>query len=67
MVTAGVATEGPKGRRLNIEKPIAGLSACGTACRFVIGMLVFLRTMLVHIWPKMEVISVWRLVRDGRM
>ena len=50
-----------------MEKPIAGLSACGAACRFVIGMLVFLRTMPVHIWPNMEVISVCKLVRDGRM
>ena len=48
-MTAGVVTGGLKGRRLNIEKPIAGLSACGTACKFVIGMLVFLRTMFVHI------------------
>lgn len=48
-MTAGMVTGGLKGRRLNIEKPIAGLRACGTACRFVIGMLVFLRTMLVHI------------------
>ncbi len=66
IVTAGVVTGGLKGRRLNIEKPIAGLSAWGAACRFVIGMLVFLRTMPVHIWPKVEVISVCRLVRDGR-
>lgn len=48
-MTAGVVTGGLKGRRLNIEKPIAGLSACGTACRFVIRMLVLLRTMFVHI------------------
>lgn len=66
-MTAGVVTGGLKGRRLNIEKPIAGLSACGAACRFLIGMLVFSSTMPVHIWPKAEVISVWRLVRDGRM
>lgn len=66
-MTAGVVTGGLKGRRLNIEKPIAGLSACGAACRFVIGMLVFFRTMPVHIWPKAETISVWRLERVGRM
>ena len=41
MVTAGVVTAGVKGRRLYIENPMAGLRACGTACRFVIGMLVF--------------------------
>ena len=65
-MTAGMATGGLKGRRLNIEKPIAGLRACGAACRFVIGILVFLRTNPVHIWPNVEVISVWSLVRDGK-
>ena len=41
METAGVVTGGLKGRRLNIENPMAGLRACGAACRFVTGMLVF--------------------------
>ena len=58
MLTAGVVTAGVKGRRLYIEKPMAGLRACGAACRFVIGMLVFCRTMPVHIWPNLEVTSV---------
>lgn len=49
-----------------MEKPIAGLRACGAACRFVMGILVFLRTNPVHIWPNVEVISVWSLVRDGK-
>lgn len=58
METAGVVTGGLKGRRLNIEKPIAGLSACGAACRFVIEMLGSFSTEPVHIWPKVEMMSV---------
>ena len=66
MVTAGVVTAGVKGRRLYVEKPMAGLRACGAACRFVRGMLVLCRTVPVHVWPNWDVTSVWSLVRDGR-
>ena len=41
MVTAGVATGGAKGRKLNIENETAGLSACGARWRFPLGILVF--------------------------
>ncbi len=67
MVTAGVMTRGLKGRRENCEKPIAGERAWGAAWRFVMGIEVFWSTMRVHISPNMEVISVWRLFREGRM
>lgn len=48
MVTAGVVTAGVKGRRENIEKPIAGLRACGAAMRFDVGMVAFRRTIRVQ-------------------
>ena len=54
-MTAGTVTGGSNGRRLKIEKPIAGDRACGAASRLLLGMVLFWSTCFVQRAPNCAV------------